>query len=153
MKTEVHFLKIDAEGAERDVLLGADLEHFRPWIVVVEATAPNSQIPTHTAWEDLLTAANYRFTWFDALNRFYIAQERWETLSPSFTVPPNIFDDFIRATDTEHLNKIIAAEAHLVRLEANLAEANVTARRAEADGRQAEEDARRGGGCRGADGD
>ena len=41
VRTDVNFLKIDVEGAERDVLLGADLERFRPWIVIVEATAPN----------------------------------------------------------------------------------------------------------------
>ena len=41
----VHFLKIDAEGSERDVLAGADLRHFRPWIILVEATKPNSQKP------------------------------------------------------------------------------------------------------------
>ena len=46
--------------------------------MVVEATAPNSQIPTHADWEELLTVANYRFAWFDGLNRFYIAGERWE---------------------------------------------------------------------------
>ena len=49
-------------------------------------------------------------------------------------MPPNIFDDFIRATDTEHLSKIIAAEAHPAKLEASLAEANT--RRAEADTRR-----------------
>ena len=103
-------LKIDVEGAERDVFLGADFERFRPWIVVVEATAPNRQILTHTVWEELLTVANYRFVWFDGLNRFYIAGERWERLSPAFAMPPNVFDDFIRATDTEHLNKIVGAE-------------------------------------------
>src|SRR5262249_6951156 len=94
-----------------DVLLGADLEHCRPWIMVIEATAPNSQVQTHSAWEELLIAASYRFCWFDGLNRFYIASERWEELSPAFTVPPNIVDDFIRAADVEHLNKIISAEA------------------------------------------
>jgi FkbM family methyltransferase len=110
VKAEINFLKIDVEGAERNVLLGADLERFRPWIVVVEATAPSSQIPSHGGWEELLTVANYRFVWFDGLNRFYVAGEHWERLSPAFAVPPNVFDDFIRATDMEHLNRIVAAE-------------------------------------------
>ena len=39
---EVHFLKVDVEGAERAVLEGASFDDVRPWIVVVEATAPNS---------------------------------------------------------------------------------------------------------------
>ena len=110
VKAEINFLKIDVEGAERNVLLGADLARFRPWIVVVEATAPSSQIPSHGGWEELLTVANYQFVWFDGLNRFYVAGEHWERLSPAFAVPPNVFDDFIRATDMEHLNRIVAAE-------------------------------------------
>ena len=28
---DIHFLKIDAEGAEREVLIGADLRAHRPW--------------------------------------------------------------------------------------------------------------------------
>ena len=33
----IDFLKIDVEGAEREVLLGGDWRHFRPKVVVVEA--------------------------------------------------------------------------------------------------------------------
>jgi len=38
----VHFLKIDVEGSERAVLEGFSFETVRPWIVVIEATEPNS---------------------------------------------------------------------------------------------------------------
>ena len=34
----IHFLKIDVEGSERDVLAGMDFHRWRPWVVVVEAT-------------------------------------------------------------------------------------------------------------------
>src|SRR5579862_1739496 len=57
----IHFLKIDVEGAERAVLEGADFNDYRPWILVVEATAPNSQIPSHMDWEDLVVNAGYHF--------------------------------------------------------------------------------------------
>jgi len=140
VRSEVNFLKVDVEGAERDVLLGADPGHFRPWIVVVEATAPNSQAATHTSWEQILTAVEYRFVWFDGLNRFYIAGEHWENLSAAFATPPNIFDDFIRATDTEHVNRIAAAEAWAARSVSQAAEAEVRA--AEAQVRAAEAQAR-----------
>ena len=76
VRGEVHFLKIDVEGAERDVLAGADLLHQRPWIVVIEATAPLTSTPTHASWEPLLTSARYRFAHTDGLNRYYVAQER-----------------------------------------------------------------------------
>ena len=34
----VHFLKVDVEGAEFEVLAGLDLGAIRPWIIVVEST-------------------------------------------------------------------------------------------------------------------
>jgi len=52
----------------------------------------------------------YGFVWFDGLNRFFVAGERQETLAQFFRTPPNTFDDFIRATDTEYASRIIAAE-------------------------------------------
>ena len=36
----VHFLKIDCEGSERDVIVEFDLGRFRPWIILVESVAP-----------------------------------------------------------------------------------------------------------------
>ncbi len=108
---EIHFLKIDAEGSERAVLAGCDFQAFRPWIIVIEATAPMSQKHNHQAWEELVVAAGYRFAWFDGLNRFYLAAERAGELGPHFTTPPNVFDDFLRAADSEWTRRISEAEA------------------------------------------
>jgi FkbM family methyltransferase len=91
---EVHFLKIDVEGAEREVLEGADFAACRPRIVVIEATLPDSPEDASAGWEPLLLAAGYRFAWFDGLNRFYIAAESWEALARHFTVQPNVFDGY-----------------------------------------------------------
>ncbi|HEY4249695.1 MAG TPA: FkbM family methyltransferase, partial [Roseomonas sp.] len=135
---DIHFLKIDVEGAERDVLAGADFIRHRPWIVLVEATKPLSQEQTHAEWEDLLLAADYRFVWFDGLNRFYIAAERWEELAPAFVVPANVFDDFIRAADAEHLNRIIDAEMRARQAEARIGQAELRAAQAEARAREEE---------------
>lgn len=96
---EVHFLKIDCEGSERGVLLGADFTAWRPWVVLIEAVEPNNPVPTHAAWEQLMTEAGYRFVWFDGLNRFYVAAERHDALAHHFTTPPNVFDGFVRIQD------------------------------------------------------
>jgi len=71
----VDFLKIDVEGAERDVLLGADWSLCRPRLIVLEAITPITGEPAWSAWEPLLLAQNYRFALFDTLNRFYVAAE------------------------------------------------------------------------------
>lgn len=93
VKGEIHFLKIDVEGYEREVLLGAKFSTFRPWILVIEATHPNSPRVTHNEWEDIVVSAGYEFVYFDGLNRFYVAKEHNE-LADHFKVPPNFFDDF-----------------------------------------------------------
>lgn len=90
---EVHFLKIDVEGAEAAVLRGADFHATRPWIVLVEATKPLTPEPS-AEWESLLLQAAYQFVWFDGLNRFYVAAERHAALARHFTVPPNPFDRY-----------------------------------------------------------
>lgn len=91
---DVHFLKIDCEGAEQDVINAFDLARFRPWIILVESTLPRSREETHQTWEPHILASDYRFAYFDGLNRFYIASEHAD-LQEHFIIPPNIFDDFV----------------------------------------------------------
>ncbi len=93
--SEIHFLKVDVEGYESPALKGNDWTRFRPWIVLVEAMQPMSQIPNHQEWEHILTDAGYKFIYVDGLNRFYLSEEKYDDLAQSFQYPPNIFDDFI----------------------------------------------------------
>ncbi|WDS35635.1 FkbM family methyltransferase [Pseudoxanthomonas sp.] len=97
---DVHFLKIDCEGGEEDVLRGFSLEKVRPWVILVEATEPLSEKPAYEPWEKLLTGRSYHFIYDDGLNRFYIADERSD-LDVAFSHPPNVFDEFIRVSEYE----------------------------------------------------
>ena len=125
----IHFLKIDVEGAEREVLEGADFVAHRPWIVLVEATQPASPVVSYAEWEPLLLQADYRFAYFDGLNRYYLAAEHEAELTHHFAVPPNVFDGFVCA-------KVAAATRR-----AEAGEAGWTFERARADGAEAERDA------------
>ena len=69
------FLKVDVEGAEADVLRGADFSRFRPKIIVVEAIKPLSLAPAWDEWEPLLARHGYAYVWDDELNRYYVAEE------------------------------------------------------------------------------
>lgn len=89
---DVHWLKIDVEGMEREVLRGWDPAVLRPWILVVESTLPMSQAPAHEHWENIVLSAGYLFAYFDGLNRFYVAREH-EGLVAALSTPPNVFDD------------------------------------------------------------
>lgn len=73
---EIHFLKIDVEGAERSVLESIDLKRFRPWVIVLEATTPMTNIRVDGNWNQILIDAGYVFKLFDGLNVYYVAEER-----------------------------------------------------------------------------
>jgi FkbM family methyltransferase len=88
---DVHWLKIDVEGFEGEVLRGWDSQTLRPWIVLVEATVPNSPEINYAKWDPILTQADYEFVYFDGLNRFYVSKEHSE-LAGAFSCPPNVFD-------------------------------------------------------------
>jgi len=93
VKDEIHFLKIDVEGFETEVLQGMDFARWQPWIVVVEATLPNTQVTNHEKWEALLLDHGYQFVYFDGLNRYYVSPHQLQ-LAASLQVQPNVFDNF-----------------------------------------------------------
>lgn len=89
----IHWLKIDVEGMEADVLQSWGDHPVRPWIVLVEATRPSSQIESHHDWIGELLRRSYEEVWFDGLNRWFISADQISRRS-FFTTPPNIFDGF-----------------------------------------------------------
>lgn len=101
--SEIHFLKIDVEGAEQSVIEGLDLASFRPWIILAESTLPNTQQENHQDWEPILLNAAYEFVYFDGLNRFYIAEEH-SHLKECFRAPPNVFD-FFECSETQTFSR------------------------------------------------
>jgi FkbM family methyltransferase len=122
----IHFLKIDVEGFEGEVLRGMDFARWRPWVLVIEATLPNSRTTNHDTWEHLVTGHGYRFAWFDGLNRYYVAAEQ-AALLDHFGIQPNVFDDYIpyhldRAWDATRRTEaaLQASDRHLQRARVDL---------------------------------
>ena len=102
------FLKVDVEGAERDVLLNGDWQNYRPKVVVVEALAPYTLAPAWAEWEPSLAKYGYRYVWFDTLNRYYVAEEADE-LARCFETAPAAFD---QAFQFRNVKPALADEAH-----------------------------------------
>lgn len=99
----IHFLKIDVEGAEANVLRSFDLARWRPWVVLVEATRPLSTEPSFEDWDPILTAAGYSFCLFDGLSRFYVSPDHPE-LAAKLGYPACVLDDFVPVA--KHLQDI-----------------------------------------------
>lgn len=72
---EIHFLKIDVEGYERQVLEGYDFR-IRPWVICMESTKPNTEIPCYDEWENILIKHGYVLKQAHGINRFYVDSER-----------------------------------------------------------------------------
>jgi FkbM family methyltransferase len=89
----IHWLKIDVEGMEDDVIESWSPSPVRPWIVVVESTRPSSQEASYAAWEPKLVTMGYEFVYFDGVNRFYV-HEAQDQLKAVFGPGPNWFDSF-----------------------------------------------------------
>ncbi|RJG15723.1 FkbM family methyltransferase [Massilia cavernae] len=138
VRGDIHFLKVDVEGFEGEVLKGMDFVRWRPWVLVIEATQPDSRVTNHETWEALVTGRGYHYAHFDGLNRYYVADEHRELLEV-LAIQPNVFDEFIshhldkawrkteRAESDAAMERHNAAQANEQRLEAEkraLAHAN-----------------------------
>ncbi len=91
---DIHFMSVDTEGSEKDVLEGVDFRVWRPWVLVVEATAPLSTESTRDQWEGLVLEAGYRFCMFDGVSCYYVADERAASLSVALSYPACAHDDY-----------------------------------------------------------
>jgi FkbM family methyltransferase len=67
----VHFMKVDVEGVEYEVLQGNDWKKYRPEMLCIEANHPSSKRDI-TAF---LAAYDYEKVYNDGLNDYYLAKE------------------------------------------------------------------------------
>lgn len=103
----IHWLKIDVEGLEQQVLESWGDSPVRPWIVVVEAVVPGTPVPSHESWDKLVTAKGYKPVYFDGLNRYYLSTEQ-KALAGRFNAGPNVFDEFVLSgTSTNRFSKLL----------------------------------------------
>ncbi len=118
----IHFLKIDVESFEKQVLLGLNLSIYRPWVIIIECIYPNQQKYTYHEWEHLIVNNFYKKVYCDGINNFHIASEH-ESLSEHFQVPPNYFDKFWLCqnhyliepnANVQHLHQIISSQEHIL---------------------------------------
>ena len=111
---EVHFLKVDVEGAEEAVLRGADFCALRPWVILVEATRPLSNERCDAPLRSILEGVGYMFAFFDGINSFFVAEEHRHLLC-HFDRPANPLDGY-------RTHASLTADQRIAELQLNLAE-------------------------------
>ncbi|MBL1266199.1 MAG: FkbM family methyltransferase [Halomonas sp.] len=117
-----HWLKIDVEGMEEEVIKGWQNSSARPWVIVIESHLPGSQRHAHAAWENSLIAKGYQYIYTDGINRFYLS-ERHPELADAFAYPPNVFDEFSLSGQASHaFCNQVKHQVHLAEVRASKAE-------------------------------
>lgn len=89
----VHFLKVDAEGAENAIVLSTDWTNHRPEVIVIESTEPYTNKRRTEPWQERLERSAYRMAYFDGVNDFWVRDESSRLLA-AFNVPVNVLDFF-----------------------------------------------------------
>lgn len=79
----IDFLKVDVEGLELRVLQGNDWTRYRPSVIIVEATYPETPIRRPDRIRPFLEQNGYDFAYFDGLNDYF--------LDRSFIAPEEAF--------------------------------------------------------------
>jgi len=116
------FLKIDVEGLEESVLAGNDWRSFRPHVVMLEATLPETPIRRQDGCRALLAGVGWRHAWFDGLNDWYLAPG-FHPPEGAFDAPPNIFDRYVTTRTVEAEAAVRILETDKARLAEEVAEA------------------------------
>jgi FkbM family methyltransferase len=117
---EIHFMKIDVEGLEYEVLEGNDWSRYRPQVICIEAN--------HIVrdWRGILSDAGYGKVFFDGLNEYYLsagATNRWDLFKKTYPerlvtthfIPHNL-DETIRELEKKlaHYDRHTKAQDHLI---------------------------------------
>jgi FkbM family methyltransferase len=90
----IDLLKIDSEGAEAEILRGAQLNKYRPKLIVIEAMKPFQQIDASQQSTQILEGHDYVLGYEDGLNKFFVEKESKELLT-LLRYPPSVFDNYI----------------------------------------------------------
>ena len=76
---------------------------------VTWAVLSGTPTPSHHAWEPALLEKGYHMAYFDGVNRYYLAWEQ-RSLLGRLMVPPNVWDQYERASEREMQARIKALE-------------------------------------------
>jgi FkbM family methyltransferase len=119
----IHFMVVDTEGTEADVLASIDLHRWRPWVLVIEATEPLTTAASHHSWEPGVLESGYELCLFDGVSRFYVASEHADRLRDALSHPANVLDGYTPYLWHLHEQELAATRAELAEVRSTHEEA------------------------------
>jgi FkbM family methyltransferase len=120
---EIHWLKIDAEGSELEILRGFSFGRNCPWIIVIESTLPNSAVRTENQWAQILLKNGYIFCLFDGLNEFWLSPEHQDR-AHLLTYPAGVHDSYVKFEEFQRSKKLESTLQELSELKSSLKDTN-----------------------------
>jgi FkbM family methyltransferase len=102
----VHFLKIDCEGGEIQILESSHLKKNRPWIIIVEAVVPRINTSLVNELKKVMATKEYDFKLFDGLNCYFADRNNLELGHSQEWYAACILDDFKKFNEVEDLRKV-----------------------------------------------
>ena len=135
----IHFMKIDVEGYEEEVLKSCDFEKFRPWVLIVEFADLEGNYGDPQKAFPILLRQKYILAAFDGLNLFFVANEH-SRLKEALQKPVSVFDEFklFTITDLERQRKELTEIAQKSQAQCEELKADLSLQKSEANKRSTE---------------
>lgn len=105
----IHFLKLDIEGAEWDVLSNTNWHAIRPELIIAEACIPYTNERRDVGWADHMRAFGYEEVFFDGINVYYLRNESLHRRD-AFRFPVNVLDN-VRKFDPQQHHSLTDADS------------------------------------------
>jgi FkbM family methyltransferase len=87
----IHFIKLDIEGAEWEVLRSTDWNSVRPELLIAESSLPYTNTRRDDGWADHMKSFGYDEIFFDGINTYYLREESRHR-GAAFEFPVNVLD-------------------------------------------------------------
>lgn len=97
----IHFLKLDIEGSEWDVLQSTDWNAIRPELILVESSLPYSNERRDQGWAAHMSGFGYHEVFFDGVNTYYLREESLDRRH-AFDFPVNVLDGIRKFDPYQH---------------------------------------------------
>ncbi|MFL6760266.1 FkbM family methyltransferase [Sphingomonas sp.] len=97
----IHFLKLDIEGAEWDILRSTDWHAIRPELIIAESCLPYTNQRRDAGWADHMKSFGYHEIFFDGINTYYLREESLHR-NGAFQFPVNVLDGIRKFDPYQH---------------------------------------------------